>query len=47
LIIATKNFATQPGERADLLVAVSGSPIGTGLAKARTYRVVLAPAAHH
>lgn len=47
LAIATKNFVTQPGEQADLLVAVSGAPIGTGLAKARTYRVVLSPAGHH
>jgi hypothetical protein len=46
LAISTKNFVTQPGERADLLVAVSGAPIGTGLAKARTYRVVVAPSGH-
>jgi hypothetical protein len=43
LAIATKNFVTQPGERAELLVTVSGTPIGTGLAKARTYRLVLSP----
>jgi hypothetical protein len=47
LAIATKNFVTQPGERANLLVTVSGAPIGTGLAKARTYLVVLSPAGHH
>jgi hypothetical protein len=46
LVIATKNFATQPGERADLLLTVSGSPIGTGLAKVRTYLVVLSAGAH-
>jgi hypothetical protein len=43
LAISTKNFVTQPGERAELLVTVSGTPIGTGLAKARTYQVVLSP----
>jgi hypothetical protein len=47
LVIATKNFVTQPGERADLLVTVSGTPIGTGLSKARTYHVVLSPSVHH
>ena len=41
LTISTKNFVTQPGERADLVVTVSGTPIGTGLAKTRTYVVVL------
>jgi hypothetical protein len=47
LAIATKNFTTQPGERADLLITVSGAPIGTGLSKARTYHVVLSPSGHH
>jgi hypothetical protein len=47
LAVATKNFVTQPGERADLLITVSGTPIGTGLSKARTYRVVLSPSVHH
>jgi hypothetical protein len=47
LAIATKNFVTQPGERADLLITVSGAPIGTGLSKARTYHVVLSPSVHH
>ncbi len=41
LAVSTKNFVTQPGERADLIVAVSGTPIGTGLAKSRSYLVVL------
>jgi hypothetical protein len=47
LAVATKNFTTQPGERADLLITVSGAPIGTGLSKARTYHVVLSPSGHH
>jgi hypothetical protein len=47
LAIATKNFVTQPGERAELHIAVSGTPIGTGLEKGRTYLVVLSPAVHH
>ena len=47
LAVATKNFATQPGETADLLVTVSGTPIGTGLSKARTYHVVLSRSGNH
>jgi hypothetical protein len=47
LAISTKNFVTQPGERADLLVTVSGTRIGTGLSKARTYHLVLSPSVHH
>lgn len=46
LAISTKNFVTQPGERANLLVRVTGTPIGTGLAKGRTFLVVLSPSGH-
>ena len=46
LAVSTKNFAIQPGERADLLVTVAGTPIGTGLAKARTYHVVVSSSGH-